>query len=180
MPRAYTLLDAKQRLLAICREVATKRQRAYVREKSGERFMTIAPTEHHAIGPIVDVKAVDFRHNFSRFSSLVRLGFCFRLHQRDDDLVAYIRRHTSYDDPLKAVIDTHNEAIIGSLMTRLAAGKYRPEVMRGIIAEHIAMAVNCGNGRHNADDPDEEANEGRGAYPLTVQIKRRPKATMKK
>ena len=94
----------KARFLQICRDVASSKERAYVRDKAGVYYMTIS-----AVRPSGDLRPIQvspqrFKDNFARFSSLVRDGFVFALVVRRGGELVYARRHTKYVDPLHDVI----------------------------------------------------------------------------
>jgi hypothetical protein len=78
--------------------------------------MTLDPENRYLKGPVVGVGIQFFRDNFSRFSSLVRDGLCFRITRRGSKKPIYARRHTKYRDPLDGVIERWRERVVATAL----------------------------------------------------------------
>jgi hypothetical protein len=107
--------QAASNLLAVCQEAVEARRRVYVRDRSGACFMTLDPVNRRT-GPVVDVGVQFFKDNFSRVSSLVKDGVCFRVIRRGSSRPIYARRHSGYRDPLDWVIEKWRERVVTALI----------------------------------------------------------------
>lgn len=96
---ALSQADAKRDFLTVCRRAIQNRERAYVSDKAGKRYLTLDPERRHLSGPVLEMTAQFYKNNFSRCSSLVKDGLCFRLTLRGVDQSIFVRRHTEYTDP---------------------------------------------------------------------------------
>ena len=102
--QAMTQAVAKRDFIPICRRVSRDGKREYVRDKAGECYLTFDHKERKGTGPSVPVGAQFFRENFSRFSSLLRVGLSFRVTTTRPSCVVFVRRHTDYDAPLDGIV----------------------------------------------------------------------------
>jgi hypothetical protein len=102
---ALTQAAAKRDFLTICRRAIKNGERIYVKDKSGSTYLTIDPVDRHLLRPPVQVSAQFFKNNFSRCSSLIKDGLCFRLSLRGNKQTVFARRHTKYSDPCDIVIE---------------------------------------------------------------------------
>lgn len=101
----YTQAEAKGQLFELCRRVIEAGAKVYVKDKGGFNYLTLAPQiKADAGAPLVEVSAQRFKDNFSRFSYLIKDGFCFKLRLKGEERVVYARAHSSYRDPLSDVI----------------------------------------------------------------------------
>ena len=100
----YTQADAKGQLFELCRRVIETGAKVYVKDKGGFNYLTLSPTIKADAVPLVEVSAQRFKDNFSRFSYLIKDGFCFKLRLKAESRVVYARAHSSYRDPLSDVI----------------------------------------------------------------------------
>jgi len=121
---------AKSKFLTHCRDVITNKQFVCIKDHSNKPFLTL--TVHPVKGVAVTVTAQFFKDNFARCTSLIRDGIVFRLKLRNSKEVLYARRHTSYKDPVDAVIDEWRESIVK------AAGADKSEVLQ-LSREIIAL-----------------------------------------
>jgi hypothetical protein len=106
--------EAKNRFLPYCRHAINTGEYVCVLDSPSQAFLTLTPRT--VKGEFVTVSAQFFKDNFSRCSSLIRDGVAFRLTLRGLKEVIYARRHTSYNDPLDAVIDRWREKIVESAL----------------------------------------------------------------
>ena len=117
-PRPATMFiaqtEAKNRFLAHCRHAIDTGEFVCVLDQPDHAFLTLTPRP--VKGGFVTVSAQFFKDHFSRCSSLIRDGVAFRLTLRGSNQVVYARRHTSYKDPLDAVIDEWRENIVESAL----------------------------------------------------------------
>jgi hypothetical protein len=109
--------QAATNLLAVCQEAVEAKRRVYVRDRSGACFMTLDPVNRRPGGPVVDVGIQFFKDNFSRVSSLVKDGVCFRVIRRGSSRPIYARRHSGYRDPLDWVIEKWRERVVTAMIT---------------------------------------------------------------
>lgn len=106
--------EAKSRFLTHCRHVIETGEFVCVLDQSEEAFLTI--TNRRLKGEFVTRSAQFFKDNFSKCSSLLRVGVAFQLTLRGSEEFAYVRRHTSYKDPLDEVVDEWREKIVTSAL----------------------------------------------------------------
>lgn len=103
-PKFFTQANARSQLFELCRRVVDTPTKLYVKDKAGEVYLTLAPTIKAGTLPLVEVSAQRFKDEFSRFSILVKNGYCFKLRLRGRPEVLYARAHTSYKNPLSDVV----------------------------------------------------------------------------
>ena len=115
--------------LSICRDAFRDKAKVYVKDRAGEFYLTLDPIKRHLDDPIIDVSAQEFKDNFSRFSSLIKDGLCFRLSYRVSKVVIYARRHTRYSDPLDYVIEQWREKVAEAASTKQQEEKLRLAIM---------------------------------------------------
>jgi hypothetical protein len=109
--------DAKNKFLAHCRCVLGSGEVVYVKDATGEPFLTL--TSKPVNRPFVTVSAQLFKDHFARCSSLVRDGLAFELTLRNSNQTLFARRHTAYRDPLDHVIEQWHERITDSALTEI-------------------------------------------------------------
>lgn len=183
-PSFLPQLEAKRDFFKICRDVVASSEKAYVKDKAGVLFMTLAPSARRAAEPVVDVTAQTFRDNFSRFCSLVKDGLSFKITTKSGDAL-YARRHTSYIDPLDAVIVRWRRAIVAvaleEVLTDLRhetahdnADKLREKVLRNlsVVAERLIGARESEHGHQ----PDASAVADKPAGSRTQRAYKRTEA----
>lgn len=133
---------AKRDFLPICRRVLEEEEKAYVHDKAGRRYLTLDGVERNLPSPVVDVSAQFFKDNFSRMSSLVKDGLCFRLTLRRSNRPLYARRHTGYSDPVDAVIEAWRERVVASALAERERGEVLSalrELGRGQVSNQDAL-----------------------------------------
>jgi len=116
--RSLTQAAATRNFLSICREAIRHEARVYVKDRAGQFYLTLDPKKRHLGDPIIEVRAQLFKDNFSRFSSLIKDGLCFRLSHRGSKAVIYARRHTGYSDPLDHLIEQWRERVAEASSTK--------------------------------------------------------------
>lgn len=109
--RSFSQAGVTSNFLAICREAIANNTRVFVKDRAGEFYLTLDPEKRYLTDPVIDVSAQDFKDHFSRFSSLIKDGLCFRLSVRGAKKRIYARRHTRYADPLDHVLDEWREQV---------------------------------------------------------------------
>ena len=100
----FTPAEARRDFLKICRKVISNKEKVYIKDKNGKRYMTLDATEHHLAFRPIPVTAQKFKDHFSRLSSLIKTGFCFQLSLRGSTDILYARQHTEYRDPLEDLL----------------------------------------------------------------------------
>ena len=105
-------VEAKAKFLTHCRRTVDEDKRTYVSDQSGRSFMVLDTKDRHQKSPAVKISAQAFKDNFSRYSSLVRLGVCFELTLKGRDGSIYARRHKDYEDPLDDVFGRWIDLVI--------------------------------------------------------------------
>jgi hypothetical protein len=123
MVAVFSQAEAKTDLFKICRDVRNDERIACVKDKAGQRFMTLCPTSKSIRGPIVDVTVTRFKAEFSKFSTLVRLGLTFRVSMKTGEV--FVRKHTSYVDPLQDVLVSWQNQVINLALKESEAGDVR-------------------------------------------------------
>ena len=120
--RFFSQAEAASKLFAICEKAIGTESRAYVQDKAGKYFLTLDPLDPTKrdldIPVIVDVSAPIFKSNFSHFSSLVKMGMCFRLRSRGWGGPIYARARTDYEHPLEAYIQRWQDQAIESELAK--------------------------------------------------------------
>lgn len=107
---------AKSGFLGYCREVLNEEKLFYIADADGIPFMALDFRERHVRGPLVDISAQFFKDNFSRCSSAIRNGVCFRLTLKGRNEAVIARRHTQYRDPLDDVLAQWQEKVVDAAM----------------------------------------------------------------
>lgn len=108
-------LEAKAKFLTYCREVLDKSTPVHIKDIDGTAFMVLDYKERRTNGsPLVDISAQFFKDNFSRCTSLVRDGVCFRLTLRGRNAAVIARRHTEYVDPMDEILAIWREKVVES------------------------------------------------------------------
>lgn len=107
---------AKAGFLGYCRQVLDDEERFYIADADGVPFMALDFKERHLHGPLVDISAQFFKDNFSRCSSAIRDGVCFRLTLKGRNAGVIARRHTQYKDPLDDVLAQWQEKVVDAAM----------------------------------------------------------------
>jgi hypothetical protein len=143
---ALSQAEAKKNFLTICRRAIQTGQRAYVKDKSEKRYLTIDPEARHLSDPVLDMSAQFFKDNFGRCSSLIKDGLCFRLTLRGVNESIFARRHTAYSDPCDPVIANWQSQIESGAFARQQEAKImsilqRIELRRESDQEEIMKAV---------------------------------------
>lgn len=110
--------DAKRDFLTVCRRAIQNRERAYVTDRAGERYLTLDPERRSLSGPVLEMTAQFFKDHFSRCSSLIKDGLCFHLTIRGVDQGLFARRHTRYTDPCDTVIDNWLRQVASDALTQ--------------------------------------------------------------
>jgi hypothetical protein len=112
--RSFSQAAVTSNFLSICRDAIHDKTKVYVSDRAGQFYLTLDPVKRYLEEPIIDVSAQFFKDNFSRFSSLIKDGLCFRLSHRGSKAVIYARRHTKHRDPLDHVIEQWREQVAAS------------------------------------------------------------------
>jgi hypothetical protein len=158
--------QAASRLLAVCQAAVDEKRRVYVRDRSGACFMTLDPERRCPDGPVVDVGLQFFKDNFSRVSSLVKDGVCFRVIRRESSRPVYARRHDSYRDPLDwvigkwrervvaAMIAVRREELIGWITTMSAGDERRADALRRDIRGFMRSLARMAIGSESAESAE--------------------------
>lgn len=107
---------AKSGFLGYCRQVLNEDRLFYIADADGIPFMALDFKERHLHGPLVDISAQFFKDNFSRCSSAIRDGVCFRLTLKSRNAGVIARRHTQYKDPLDDVLAQWQEKVVDAAM----------------------------------------------------------------
>ncbi len=115
---ALSQADAKRDFLTVCRGAIQNEERAYVKDKADKAYLTLDPELRHHSGPVLDIRAQFFKDNFSRCSSLVKDGLCFRLTLRGTNQCVYARRHTKYSDPCDTVIENWRSQVVNNALAQ--------------------------------------------------------------
>lgn len=106
---------------AICGDVVKMEAKVFVMDRQGKVYLTLDPFKNTNVrGPVIDVTAQQFRDQFSAFSSLIKVGMCFRVKSRRSDVAIYARQHSSYRHPLKGLIDEWRERIPAASVSKAA------------------------------------------------------------
>jgi hypothetical protein len=126
----FSSTDAASDFFAICRNSIRDEARAYVRDRAGKLYLTLDPVERHLRGPVNDVSAQLFKDNFSHFSSLIKIGLCFRISPRGSNGLIYARKHTKYRHPLEHVIEQWHERLTEADSTK----QYEANLLQAIKA----------------------------------------------
>ncbi|MFZ1964138.1 MAG: hypothetical protein WAU78_11860 [Roseiarcus sp.] len=164
--------QAASNLLAVCQEAVEAKRRVYVRDRSGACYMTLDPVNRRPKGPVVDVGVQFFKDNFSRVSSLVRDGVCFRVIRRRSSRPIYARRHSGYRDPLDWVIEKWRERVVAAMITArreeliewitvMSGGdERRAEALRRDIRGFMRALAGMAIGKWSSDSEDEFGRDG--------------------
>ncbi|MEI9425736.1 hypothetical protein O7A70_31950 [Mesorhizobium sp. Cs1299R1N1] len=168
-------VTAKAKFLTLCRRSIEEERPIHIRDADKGAFMVLDFVERRLEGPLVDVSAQFFKDNFSRCTSAVRDGVCFRLSLKGSNRAVYARRHTKYADPLDGVFaewrdkvveaalqDANNESVleaIRDLGRRADQGQQNVDLMLKRLARGIArMAI--------GNKPFEEGDLPQGSFML--------------
>lgn len=157
----FSQVEAKRDFIRLCRLVATDHEKVYVKDKSGTVFLTLAPTPARCAKPILEVSVQSFRENFSRYCSLVKTGYAFRVSSKRGAEV-FARRHTSYVDPLEHVMAAWRRSIfemvrvnIDEAVARVGQGTVNQREMRELLYVGLSSVSDQFLGGGNALMPDD-------------------------
>jgi hypothetical protein len=144
MVAIYSQADAKSDLFRICRDVRDQAKIACVKDKAGNRFMTICPDDRRIEGPIIDVPVTRFKSEFSKFSVLARLGISFRVLMKTGEV--FIRKHTSFEDPLQDVLVQWQNKVAEQAIEAFEGSRLRQEISelkrgQGEISEDMRRVI---------------------------------------
>ncbi len=130
---------AKSGFLGYCRQVLDEERLFYVADADGVPFMALDFEERHLHGPLVDISVQFFKDNFSRCSSAIRDGVCFRLTLKGRNSGVIARRHTQYKDPLDDVFAQWQEKVVdAALQTKGNSGDVSKAIRKLEVAQNIS------------------------------------------
>lgn len=146
--RNVTQADARATFPALCREVLANGVRIYVKDRANILFLTIDPRERPYETPYVDISADESKTNFSRFCVLVKLNYHFCVTTRGSNMPVYVRRHTSYTDPVDNVVEKYMAEALENAVETALANRGDADVLKALRNLHLDQA----NGRETIEE----------------------------